>query len=64
MRRTTRLLAPRDAGQKIGLPRAPAAAVVARPVEDVAEQQRALRHVCLGQHTVLAAAVAGDAQIP
>jgi hypothetical protein len=53
-----------DAGQQLRLPRAAAAAVVAHPVEDVAEQHVAVYQVCFGDQPLLAAAVAHDPQEP
>jgi hypothetical protein len=53
-----------DAGQQLRPARAPAAAVAAHPVEDVADQHLALGHVRLGDHPLLPAAIAHDPQEP
>jgi hypothetical protein len=61
--RTGRLLTPSMPVSSSAFP-APAAALVAHPVEDVADQHAALCGIRLVEHALVAAAVARDAHIP
>jgi hypothetical protein len=59
-----RAAAARDAGEQLDPPCPAAAAVMAHSFDDLPERQIAMRGVDRVQHAVLAAPVAGDAQIP